>query len=76
MNGKEIAILATSLAIGGITTTAISEKYGDTVLGLVLGLSGGSIAGSLTTSALDYLDEETGIVSDIGSLIDDVFDIF
>lgn len=76
MDGKIIAILAADLAVGGITASAIQETYGEGVLGTVLALAGGSIAGLATNAALSVVDRETGIVSDVGGLIDDVFSIF
>jgi hypothetical protein len=76
MNGKDIVKLAAEFAAGGITADAIKDKYGDGVLSSVLAIGGGIGVGILTNSVLDAIDKETGIVSDVGSLIDDVFDIF
>lgn len=76
MDGKSIAIVAADFAVGGITASAIQESYGEGVLGAVLALAGGSIAGLATNAALSVVDRETGIVSDVGGLIDDVFSIF
>lgn len=76
MDGADIIKLAASLAAGSITADAISEHYGDGVLGAVLGLIGGGVAGTITNSVLGAVDRETDIVSDVGSLVDDVFSIF
>lgn len=76
MEGKDIVKLAASFATGAVTASYIEEQYGDGVLGMVLALAGGSIAGGVTNSVLDAVDRETGIVSDLGSLVDDVFSIF
>lgn len=76
MDGKDIVKLAADFAVGGITADAIKERYGDGVLSSVLALGGGIGAGYLTGKALDVVDEHTGIVSDIGSVIDDVLDLF
>lgn len=76
MDGKDIVKLAASFSTGAITASYIEEQYGEGVLGMVLAIAGGSIAGSVTNSLLDIVDRETGIVSDIGGLVDDVFSIF
>lgn len=76
MDGKDIVKLAASFAAGAVTASYIEEQYGDGVLGMVLALAGGSIAGGTTNTLLDVVDRETGIVSDIGGLVDDVFSIF
>lgn len=76
MTGKEIIKLAADLAAGSITADIIKEQYGDGVLSSVLAIGGGIGAGIVTNAALDLLDKETGIVSDVGSLIDDVIDLF
>ena len=76
MEGVDIIKLAADLAVGTITADAISELYGDGILGAVLAITGGGIAGTLTNSALNAIDRETGIVSDLGSLVDDIFSIF
>lgn len=46
------------------------------VLSSVLAIAGGSIAGVAVDTALDILERETGIVSDLGILVDDVVDTF
>lgn len=76
MDGTDIVKLAASFATGAITASYIEDQYGEGVLGMVLALTGGSIAGVVTDTVLDVVDRETGIVSDIGSLVDDVFSIF
>lgn len=76
MNGKDIVMLAADLAAGSITADAIHEQYGGGVLASVLALAGGSVAGAVTHTALNTLDRHTGIVSDVGGLVDDVIDTF
>lgn len=76
MDGKEIVKLAAEFATGAVTADYISEQYGDGVLGAVLGIVGGTAVGGITGSLLDAADKETGIVSDVGGLVDDVFSIF
>lgn len=73
MNGKDVIKLAADLATGGITANAIKEKYGDGVLSSVLAIGGGLAAGVATNAALDLLDKHTGVVSDVGGIIDDLF---
>lgn len=74
MNGKDIIKLAADFAAGGITADAIKEQYGDGVLSSVLAIGGGLAAGVATNAALDLLDKHTGIVSDVGGIIDNLFD--
>ena len=76
MDGKDIIKLAVDFAAGGITANAIQEQYGDSVLTTVMAIAGGSLAGLAANSLLDIVDRETGIVSDIGGVVDDVFSIF
>lgn len=76
LSGKSIVELAAGLAVGSISANAIEDQLGDGVLSSVLAIGGGSLAGAFTSSALKSLDRETGIVSDLGSVIDDVFSIF
>ena len=76
ISGKTAVELAADLAAGAITQKAIEEAYGGGMLATVLGLGGGVIAGVVTNAALQAIDRETGIVSDIGGLVDDVFSIF
>ena len=76
MDGKNIVKLAVDLAAGSITTDIIREQYGDNVLTTVLAVGAGLGGGAVTNSVLDIIDDHTGIVSDVGNLIDDVFDIF
>lgn len=76
IDGKDIVKLAASFTAGGITAEAISEHYGDGVLGAVMGLIGGGMVTNATGSVLDIVDRETGIVSGLGGLVDDVFSIF
>lgn len=37
---------------------------------------GGVAVGNVTHNVMDIIDDETGIVSDLGGLVDDVFSIF
>lgn len=76
MNGTEITKLAVDLATGAITASAIEDMYGEGILGSVLAIAGGSVAGIAAHSVLNVIDNHTGIVSDVGGLIDDVFDLF
>ena len=76
MDGKQIVTLAAEFATGAVTAGFISEQYDDGVLGVVLGIVGGTVAGGVTGTLLDAIDNETGIVSDIGGLVDDTFSIF
>lgn len=76
MQGLNLIKLAADLTAGNITASAIEELYGDNILSVVLQLSGAGVAGVVTNSILDKIEEETGIVSDVGGLIDDVFSIF
>jgi hypothetical protein len=72
MDGKDIVKLAAEFAAGGITADAISEQYGEGVLSTILAIAGGTVAGAATGVALDVLDEYTGVVSGVGSVIDDI----
>ena len=76
MDGKSVVMLAADLAAGSISAHKIKEVYGDGILASVLAIGGGAVTGLAVNAALEYLDDETGIVSDIGSVIDDVFSIF
>ncbi|TFH09124.1 MAG: hypothetical protein E4H14_04995 [Candidatus Thorarchaeota archaeon] len=76
MNGKSIVMLATDLAAGSITADYIREEYGDSVLTSVLAIGAGIGVGALTHAALEVLDEETGLVGDVGDFIDDTIDLF
>lgn len=76
MQGKQIITGAADLTVGALTGNAISEKLGGGLTGLVSGAAVGIVAGVATQKALQALDDETGIVSDLGSVIDDVFSIF
>ncbi len=76
MQGKTAVELATDLAAGAITQQAIRSVYGDSMLTAVLGIGGGIVAGVAANAALEWLDRETGIVSDLGNVVDDIFSIF
>lgn len=74
MNGKDLIKLAAEFAAGGISADAIKEHYGDGVLSSVLAITGGTVVGALTGSAVDLVDDLTGgLVSDAGGIIDDLF---
>lgn len=74
MDGKDIAKLAASLAAGSITEEYIRRNYGSGVLTTVLGLAGGIGAGFAVDKLLDVLDEQTGVVSEVGGAIDSAID--
>lgn len=76
MAGKDLVTLAADLAAGYITADFIKEQYGDSILTEVLSFGAGVGVGIATQKLLEVVDNETGIVSDLGSLVDDVFDIF
>ena len=76
MSGKTVVELASDLAAGAITQQAIRSIYGDSVLTTVLSIGGGVVAGIAANTAMEWLDSETGIVSDLGSVVDDIFSIF
>lgn len=76
MDGKDIIKLAADFAAGDITAKVIEEEYGPGVLSSVLAIAGGVGVGYVTNKALDVLDDHTGIVSDLGGLVDDVLDLF
>ena len=76
MPGKTVVELAADLAAGAITQQAIRNIYGDSMLTAVLGIGGGVVAGLAANAALEWIDKETGIVSDLGSVVDDIFSIF
>lgn len=72
MQGKDIVKLAADLGAGYITEQAIQAKYGSAILSLVVAAG----VGYLANEVIEAFDNETGIVSDIGSLVDDILDIF
>ena len=74
--GKSAVELAADLAAGLTTEKTIKQLYGDTMLSTVLGIGGGIAAGYFADAALKAIDRETSIVSDLGSLVDDVLDLF
>ena len=74
--GKSAVELATDLAAGLTTEKTIKQLYGDTMLSTVLGIGSGIAVGYIADAALKTLDRETSIVSDLGSLVDDVLDLF
>lgn len=76
MHGKDIIKLAADFSAGSVTAAAIKRQYGEGVFSTVAALAAGGLAGIATDTALDVLDNHTGIVSSAGSLIDDVFDLF
>ena len=76
MTGKDLVKLSVDLSTGAITQQLIREKYGDSVLTTVLGLGTAGLVGVATDAILDIIDDNTGIVSDLGGVVDDVFSIF
>lgn len=76
MLGKTVVELAADLAAGLITEDMIRDSLGEGVLASVLALGGGFVAGAAMGEALKVFDRHTGIVSDLGSVVDDVFSIF
>lgn len=76
MRGRTVVELATDLTAGAITEEWIREELGEGVLNNVLAFSGGIVAGGLASVALSVIDRETGIVSDVASVVDDLFSIF
>lgn len=72
LSGKSIAELAADLAAGYITQNAIKQQLGGGILASVLGFGGGIAAGIAANYALEALNDETGIVDDIGDVLDDV----
>ena len=76
MNGTDIIKLAADLTVGAISADAIKEQFGEGVLSSVLAIAGGSVAGAVTHGLLNAIDKETGIVSDVGGVVDDVIDTF
>lgn len=71
--GKSAVELAAELAMGSITAEAIKSQYGDSILGEVLAIGGGLAAAGATSMLLEVIDRNTGIVSDVGNVIDDIF---
>lgn len=76
MNGKDVVKLAADLAAGAITTNEIQRRFGNGVLSSVLAVGAGVGVGLVTNAALDVLDDHTGVVSDLGGVIDDVLELF
>ena len=76
MTGTDLTKLAIDLSAGTVTAALIKERYGAGVLSSVAALAAGGLVGIATNAAVDILDEHTGIVSGIGGLVDDVFDLF
>lgn len=76
LKGKTLVELAADLTAGYITADAIKTELGSGVLNSVLAIAGGAVAGIAASSLLSAIEEETGIVSDLGSLVDDVFSVF
>lgn len=76
LSGKSIAMLAADLAAGLITEEVIKDELGQGILNSVLAIGGGFVAGAVAQTVLSEIDHHTGIVSDIGSVIDDVLDLF
>lgn len=75
-DGKDVVKLAADLAAGTITQSYIRRNFGDGVLSAVLSIGGGIGVGVLANALLNTLDDETGIVSDLGNVVDDIFNVF
>lgn len=73
MKTEDIAQLAAALSAGIITENYITKHYGNSVLSSVLGIAGAGIAGvvasSVTSTALQTLNDHTGLVDVADSLI-------
>lgn len=76
MDGKNIIQLAAAFSAGAITADYIKEEMGEGVLATVLSLAGGGVSAVATTSILNKVNDHTGIIDDLGGLVDDVLDIF
>ena len=76
IKGKTVVELAADLAAGAITADLIKDQLGEGVLNSVLALAGGSVVGIGLGKMLEALDEETGIVSDLGDAVDDILGLF
>lgn len=69
MKTSDIAKLAATLAVGGITAHEIEEAYGEGVLGAVLAFAGGGVVGIIAAPVISTVLDETGM----SDLIDDLF---
>jgi hypothetical protein len=76
MKGKTLIHLGADIAAGGFAAEAIGEQLGDGLVPSLVAGAGGIVAGIGTGVLLEAIDNETGIVSDLGSVVDDIFSIF
>jgi len=76
MNGKTAIELSAELALGLITANQIEAIYGSGMLSTVLGIGAGVGAAAVTKPVLDFVDDNTGLVSLGGDVIDSITDIF
>ena len=76
MNGNDVITGLIDLGVGAATGDLVSEKLGGGIGGLLGGAVVGSIAGGLTNELVKKVNNETGIIDDLGGLLDDVFDLF
>jgi hypothetical protein len=76
VTGNELIRLAASYAAGDVSADWIANQYGASVFSSVFAIASGGIAGVAVNKALDVVDYHTGIVSDVGSVVDDVIDTF
>jgi hypothetical protein len=76
---KNIALLATALATGALTESAIEDEFGSGVLSTVLAYTGGSVGAGLATAVVSGV-LDTNIGRGVTSTVDDVvggfFDLF
>jgi len=76
MSGKDILTGLIDLGVGAATGNVVSEKLDGGLTGLLGGAIVGSVAAGLTNELVKKVNDETGIIDDVGGLIDDVFDLF
>lgn len=76
LKGRTAIELAADLSAGLITEDLIKEQLGEGMLSSVLAVGGGLVAGGLASYGLHTIDKHTGIISDLSSVVDDVFSIF
>ena len=76
LSGKSIVELSADLAAGYITSNMIKDQLGPGILSSVISFGGGIAAGVLANKALEMINDETGIIDDLGEVVDDFFSIF
>lgn len=70
MEGREIVKLAADFSAGTVTAAYIKQVYGEGVLSTVAALATGGIAGIAVDKLIDLVDDQTGIVTAAGSVVD------